>query len=105
VANNLAVDASRTESQIKDLDECTWKTIEESRPGLLPDPEKLMLQRERLDRLHTAVLNLTTLRGNACTCGKICWLRVCILINLVKPKPGHSAGRSDAEASVPFCCE
>src|ERR1700733_13832602 len=57
VANNLAVDASRDESHIRDLDETTWKNIEESRPGREEDPEKLMLQRERLDRLHVAVLN------------------------------------------------
>jgi RNA polymerase sigma-70 factor, ECF subfamily len=62
VANNLAVDASRDESHIKDLDETTWKNIEESKSGLQADPEKLMLQRERLDRLHIAVLNLTPLQ-------------------------------------------
>jgi RNA polymerase sigma-70 factor, ECF subfamily len=62
VANNLAVDASRDESRTKDLDETTWKDIEESRSGLQADPEKLMLQRERLDRLHIAVLNLTPLQ-------------------------------------------
>jgi RNA polymerase sigma-70 factor (ECF subfamily) len=62
VANNLAVDASRSESHIKDLDEITWQNIEESRSGLQADPERLMLQRERLDRLHIAVLNLTPLQ-------------------------------------------
>src|ERR1700691_270427 len=31
VANNLAIDASRNESHIRDLDETTWKKIEESR--------------------------------------------------------------------------
>jgi RNA polymerase sigma-70 factor (ECF subfamily) len=62
VANNLAVDAIRDENPIKDLDETTWKNIEESRSGLQADPEKLMLQRERLDRLHIAVLNLTPLQ-------------------------------------------
>src|SRR5580700_10277804 len=62
VANNLAVDASRNESHIKDLDEATWKEIEKSRSGLQADPEKLALQRERLDRLHIAVLNLTPLQ-------------------------------------------
>jgi RNA polymerase sigma-70 factor (ECF subfamily) len=62
VAKNLAVDASRDESHIKDLDETTWKNIEESRSGLQADPEKLVLQRERLDRLHIAVLNLTPLQ-------------------------------------------
>lgn len=62
VASNLAIDASRNESHIKDLDETTWKKIEESRSGLQADPEKLMLQRERLDRLHIAVLNLTPLQ-------------------------------------------
>ncbi len=62
VANNLAVDASRSDRHVKELDETTWKKIEESRSGLQTDPEKLMLQRERLDRLHTAVLNLTRLQ-------------------------------------------
>jgi RNA polymerase sigma-70 factor (ECF subfamily) len=62
VANNLALDASRNESHIKDLDETTWKEVEESRSGLQADPEKLMLQSERLDRLHIAVLNLTSLQ-------------------------------------------
>ena len=46
VANNLAIDASRDESHIRDLDESTWKNIEESRSDLQADPEKLMLQRE-----------------------------------------------------------
>jgi RNA polymerase sigma-70 factor (ECF subfamily) len=62
VANNLAIDANRNESHIKDLDETTWAKIEESRSGPQADPEKLVLQRERLDRLHTAVLNLTRLQ-------------------------------------------
>jgi DNA-directed RNA polymerase specialized sigma24 family protein len=31
VANNLAIDASRDESHIKDLDETSWRNIEESR--------------------------------------------------------------------------
>src|ERR1700681_4488885 len=52
VANNLAIDASRNESHVKDLDETAWKKLEESRSGLQQDPEKLMLQRDRLDRLH-----------------------------------------------------
>jgi RNA polymerase sigma-70 factor (ECF subfamily) len=62
VARNLAVDASRDESHIKDLDETTWKNIEESKSALQADPERLMLQHERLDRLHAAVLNLTPLQ-------------------------------------------
>src|SRR3984957_19695537 len=62
VARNLAVDASRDESHIKDLDETTWKNIEESKSALQADPERLMLQHERLDRLHIAVLNLTPLQ-------------------------------------------
>src|SRR5262245_14529658 len=55
VANHLAIDASRNQSRTKDLDETTWKEIEESRSGPQQDPEKLLLQRERLDRLHVAV--------------------------------------------------
>src|ERR1700683_5281680 len=41
VANHLALDASRSESHIKDLDETSWKRIEESRSSLQADPEKL----------------------------------------------------------------
>lgn len=62
VANNLAIDASRTDSKVTDLDEHAWKEIEESRSGSQADPEKLVLQDERLDRLHMAVLNLTSLQ-------------------------------------------
>src|SRR5260370_41550443 len=42
-AKNLAVDASRNDSHIKDLDETAWKNIEKSRSGLQTDPENLML--------------------------------------------------------------
>ena len=62
VANNLSIDASREESHFKDLDETAWKKIEDSKSGLQADPEKLVLQRDRLDRLHIAVLNLTPLQ-------------------------------------------
>jgi RNA polymerase sigma-70 factor, ECF subfamily len=61
VANNLAIDASRGNTHIRDLDEITWKRIEDTRPGA-EDPEKLTLQRERLERLRLAVLNLTALQ-------------------------------------------
>lgn len=62
VANNLAIDKNRNESHVKDLDEFTWKAMEESRCGEQSDPENMLLQRERLDRLHIAVLNLTALQ-------------------------------------------
>jgi RNA polymerase sigma-70 factor (ECF subfamily) len=62
VANNLSIDASREESHFKDLDETAWKKIADSKSGLQADPEKLVLQRDRLDRLHIAVLNLTPLQ-------------------------------------------
>jgi RNA polymerase sigma-70 factor, ECF subfamily len=62
VANNLAIDMNRSQSHVKDVDEIAWKQIEESRPGRQADPEKVILQRERLDRLHIAVLNLTALQ-------------------------------------------
>ena len=62
VANNLAIDANRDGQHFKDLDENTWKTMEERASSSEADPEKLMLQRERLDRLHVAVLNLTPLQ-------------------------------------------
>jgi RNA polymerase sigma-70 factor (ECF subfamily) len=62
VAKNLAIYAIRNENHVKDLDEDTWKKIEESRSGLGADPEKLTLQHERVDRLQIAVLNLTPLQ-------------------------------------------
>lgn len=62
VAGNLAIDVTRHESSMSDLDEHTWKEIEDSRPGSQSDPETLLLQNERLDRLHLAVLNLTPLQ-------------------------------------------
>lgn len=61
VANNLAIDASRGNIHIQDLDETTWSRIEDKRRGAA-DPEKLTLQRERLERLRMAVLNLTALQ-------------------------------------------
>jgi RNA polymerase sigma-70 factor (ECF subfamily) len=61
VANNLAIDASRGDSHIQDLDETTWNKIEDRRLGDA-DPEKVTLQRERLERLRLVVLNLTPLQ-------------------------------------------
>lgn len=62
VANNLAIDEGRREFHVKDLDESSWTQIENSRAGGQADPEKLLLQQERLDRLHVAVLKLTPLQ-------------------------------------------
>ena len=62
VAANLAVDINRNERNITDLDEYTWKEIEDSRSGREIDPETLLLQNERLDRLQIAVLHLTPLQ-------------------------------------------
>jgi RNA polymerase sigma-70 factor, ECF subfamily len=62
VAANLAIDLNRHESSITDLDEPTWKEIGDSRPGAQCDPETLLLQNERLDRLQIAVMNLTPLQ-------------------------------------------
>lgn len=62
VANHLAIDKNRSDSHEKDLDETAWREIEESRSGCQADPEKMLLQQERLDRLHRAVLNLTPLQ-------------------------------------------
>lgn len=62
VANNLVIDRSRSESRAEDVDETTWKRIEDSRAGRQADPEETILHRERLDRLHHAVLKLTPLQ-------------------------------------------
>jgi len=58
VANNLAIDASRRDSHIQDLDEAT--RIEDVHVSD-DNPERLTLERERLERLRSAVLNLTDL--------------------------------------------
>ena len=62
VANNLAIDESRSDRHETDLDESTWREIEESRSGTEAGPEEAVLQRERQDRLHLAVLKLTQLQ-------------------------------------------
>jgi RNA polymerase sigma-70 factor, ECF subfamily len=61
VASNLAIDGSRDERYIQDLDETTWKKIEDTRLDAA-DPEKLALYGERLERLRSIVLNLTPLQ-------------------------------------------
>lgn len=61
VAHNLAIDASRDDSHFQDLDETTWSRIEDKRLQAA-NPEQLTLQRERLERLRLAVLNLTALQ-------------------------------------------
>ena len=61
VAHNLAIDASRDDSHFQDLDETTWNRIEDKRLQAA-NPEQLTLQRERLERLRLAVLNLTALQ-------------------------------------------
>jgi RNA polymerase sigma-70 factor, ECF subfamily len=61
VANNLAIDGSRDDRYIQDLDETTWKKIEDTRLDAA-DPEKLALHGERLERLRSIVLNLTPLQ-------------------------------------------
>ena len=62
VANNLAIDVNRSERNVVDLDESAWREVEESRSNKEADPEKALLERERLNRLHAAVLNLTQLQ-------------------------------------------
>jgi RNA polymerase sigma-70 factor (ECF subfamily) len=44
------------------LDERNWREIEESRSAMESDPESLLIQNERLNRLKMAVLNLTPLQ-------------------------------------------
>jgi RNA polymerase sigma-70 factor, ECF subfamily len=62
VANNLAIDVARNDGNSVDLDERNWREIEESRSGMQSDPESILIQNERLDRLQIAVLNLTPLQ-------------------------------------------
>jgi RNA polymerase sigma-70 factor (ECF subfamily) len=62
VARNLVVDASRAGQAIADLDEAGWNQLAESRAGAQPDPEQLALQRERLERVHLGIRNLTPLQ-------------------------------------------
>jgi len=62
VANNLAIDESRSDRGVTDLDESAWRQIEELRSDAKAGPEEAVLKRERLDRLHAAVLKLTQLQ-------------------------------------------
>jgi RNA polymerase sigma-70 factor, ECF subfamily len=62
VAANLATDLDRQESNIKEVDENTWKQIENSWSGMQLDPETILLQSQCLDRLQIAVSNLTSLQ-------------------------------------------
>jgi RNA polymerase sigma-70 factor (ECF subfamily) len=62
VANNLAIDVARSDGHSIDLDEKNWREIEESRSSMQSDPESILIQNERLDRLQLAVLNLTPLQ-------------------------------------------
>jgi len=62
VVSNLAIDATRGDHHTKDLDEATWEKVENAVSGREVDPERQVLQRERLDRMHVAVLNLTPLQ-------------------------------------------
>lgn len=62
VANNLAIDETRSDRGVTDLDESAWRQIEELRSDAKADPEEVVLKRERLDRLHAAVLKLTQLQ-------------------------------------------
>jgi RNA polymerase sigma-70 factor, ECF subfamily len=62
VANNLAIDVARRDGSSIHLNEGNWREIEESRSAMESDPESLLIQNERLDRLKTAVLNLTPLQ-------------------------------------------
>jgi RNA polymerase sigma-70 factor (ECF subfamily) len=62
VANNLAIDIKRRLVFEKDLDELAWQEIEEAQSSRSPDPQTLLIAEERLNRLHTAVINLTPLQ-------------------------------------------
>jgi RNA polymerase sigma-70 factor, ECF subfamily len=62
VANNLAIDIARRDGNAINLDERNWREIEESRSATESDPESLLIQNERLNRLKMAVLNLTPLQ-------------------------------------------
>ena len=62
VANNLAIDVARRDGNAINLDERNWREIEESRSATESDPESILIQNERLDRLQSAVLNLTRLQ-------------------------------------------
>jgi RNA polymerase sigma-70 factor, ECF subfamily len=62
VANHLVIDIARSDGNAIDLDERNWREIEESRSAMGSDPESILIQNERLDRLQSAVLNLTQLQ-------------------------------------------
>ncbi len=62
VASHLSTDLNRAQGHLKDLDESSWNDIETSRSVPQAGPEEIVLEQERLDRLHLAVLNLTPLQ-------------------------------------------
>lgn len=62
VANRLAIDAARNCGQFKNLDESAWDRIDNSMSSRQASPESRLMERERMDRLHHAVLNLTDLQ-------------------------------------------
>lgn len=62
VARNLAIDSSRSRQHTIDLDEAAWSELAELRSTSQPTPEQLVLQRERMDRVHLCILRLTPLQ-------------------------------------------
>jgi RNA polymerase sigma-70 factor (ECF subfamily) len=62
VAHNLAIDLSRSRQNVIDLDEAAWDELAQLRPTSQPTPEQLVLQRERMDRVHLCILRLTPLQ-------------------------------------------
>jgi RNA polymerase sigma-70 factor (ECF subfamily) len=59
VARNLVVDAARAGQNFIDLDQEAWNLIAESRSAPGSNPEQLALNRERLDRVQSALMALT----------------------------------------------
>ena len=65
VANNLAIDTKRNDGYLTDLDEHTWKEIEESRSGTQIDPEKLISYGLSIGQLEQQVANNNTNGGGS----------------------------------------
>jgi RNA polymerase sigma-70 factor, ECF subfamily len=62
VAHNLVVDSTRSRQNTIDLDQAAWDDLARLRSAPQLTPEQLVLQRERIDRLHLCILKLTPLQ-------------------------------------------
>ena len=110
VANNLAIDESRGDRGMTDLDESAWRQIEELRSDAKAGPEEFVLQRERLDRLHASMVKLTQLQRDClhlraeglryCEIAEVMQLSVSTVVDAVRRATVKLAREFDAKAPL-----